>query len=97
MKLALDKFAADESSVSAYIYHRLLGHEVEDVVYRLELPQNFSAPNLPELNRSQVCLKKNLIAIVNYRNNQLIGCLGLCCKTGRSAPTDIDSRTAWHW
>ena len=80
MKLALDKFAADESSVSAYIYHRLLGHEVEDVVYRLELPQNFSAPNLPELNRSQVCLKKNkIITIVICLNNKLICRLGLCC------------------
>ena len=38
MLLALDKFAADESSVSAYIYHGLLGYELEDVVYRLELP-----------------------------------------------------------
>ena len=38
MQSALRKFAVDESSVSAYIYHRLLGHEVEDVVFRLHLP-----------------------------------------------------------
>ena len=56
MQSALRKFAVDESSVSAYIYHRLLGHEVEDVVFRLHLPKHFSAPNLPELNRSQVFL-----------------------------------------
>ena len=80
MKSALDKFAADESSVSAYIYHRLLGHEVEDVVYRLDLPKNFSAPNLPELNRSQVCLKKNkIITTVICLNNKLICRLGICC------------------
>jgi len=54
MQAALRKFAVDESSVSAYIYHRLLGHEVEDVVFRLHLPKHFSAPDLPELNRSQV-------------------------------------------
>ena len=54
MQSALRKFAVDESSVSAYIYHRLLGHEVEDVVFRLHLPKHFSAPDLPELNRSQV-------------------------------------------
>lgn len=29
MQSALRKFAVDESSVSAYIYHRLLGHEVD--------------------------------------------------------------------
>ena len=30
------------------------GHEVEDVLFRSHLPKTFSAPNLPELNRSQV-------------------------------------------
>ncbi|XP_028967713.1 regulator of nonsense transcripts 1 [Galendromus occidentalis] len=54
MQAALRKFAVDEASVSAYIYHRLLGHDVEDIVLRCQLPKQFSAPNLPELNRSQV-------------------------------------------
>ena len=97
MKAALRKFAVEESSVSAYIYHRLLGHEVEDVVYRLDLPEHFSAPNLPELNRSQVRLKKNLILITIYLNNINIICFtGLCCETSRSAPANIDPRSAWH-
>ena len=61
MQSALRKFAVDESSVSAYIYHRLLGHEVEDVVFRLHLPKHFSAPNLPELNRSQVFAVKQAL------------------------------------
>lgn len=54
MQAALRKFAVDESSVSGYIYHRLLGHEIEDVVMRCSLPKLFSAPNLPELNISQL-------------------------------------------
>ena len=54
MQAALRKFAVDDSSVSTYIYHKLLGHEVEDVLFRAHLPKHFSAPNLPELNRSQV-------------------------------------------
>ncbi|CAG0894471.1 unnamed protein product [Darwinula stevensoni] len=54
MQAALRKFAVDDSSVSGYIYHKLLGHEVEDVVFRSHLPKHFSAPNLPDLNRSQV-------------------------------------------
>ncbi|KAK4019881.1 regulator of nonsense transcripts 1 [Daphnia magna] len=61
MQSALRKFAVDESSVSAYIYHRLLGHEVEDVVFRLHLPKHFSAPDLPELNRSQVFAVKQAV------------------------------------
>lgn len=54
MQLALRKFAVDDSSVSGYIYHRLLGHDVEEVLFRCHLPKHFSAPNLPDLNRSQV-------------------------------------------
>ena len=37
-----------------YIFFSLLGHEVEDILFRTHLPKHFSAPNLPELNRSQV-------------------------------------------
>lgn len=54
MQLALRKFAVDENSVSPYIYHRLLGHDVDEVLFRCHLPKHFSAPNLPDLNRSQV-------------------------------------------
>ncbi len=54
MQAALRKFAVDDTSVSAYIYHRLLGHDVDDVLFRTHLPKHFSAPNLPDLNRSQV-------------------------------------------
>lgn len=54
MQTALRRFAVDEHSVSGYIYHRLLGHDVEDVIFKCTLPRHFSAPNLPDLNRSQV-------------------------------------------
>ena len=50
MQASLKKFAVDDSSVSTYIYHKLLGHEVEDVLFRCQLPRHFSAPNLPDLN-----------------------------------------------
>lgn len=39
-----------------YIYHHLLGHEVEAQIVRNTLPRRFGAPGLPELNASQVCL-----------------------------------------
>uniref|UniRef100_T1KCQ8 Uncharacterized protein n=1 Tax=Tetranychus urticae TaxID=32264 RepID=T1KCQ8_TETUR len=48
MQVALRQFAVDESSVSRYIYHRLLGHEIDDFIMRCNLPKHFSAPNLPE-------------------------------------------------
>lgn len=61
MQSALRKFAEDGTSVSAYIYHRLLGHEVEEVLFRCHLPKHFSAPNLPDLNRSQVYAVKHAV------------------------------------
>lgn len=61
MQSALRKFAVDDTSVSGYIYHRLLGHEVEEVLFRCHLPKHFSAPNLPDLNRSQVYAVKHAI------------------------------------
>lgn len=61
MQSALKKFAVDESAVSGYIYHKLLGHEVDDVIMRVNLPKQFSAPNLPELNRSQMYAVKHAI------------------------------------
>ncbi len=59
MQNALRKFAVDESSVSNCIYHCLLGHEVEDVLFRVTPPRQFSAPHLPRLNRSQVYAVKH--------------------------------------
>uniref|UniRef100_A0A7S0NU20 Upf1 domain-containing protein n=1 Tax=Calcidiscus leptoporus TaxID=127549 RepID=A0A7S0NU20_9EUKA len=54
MQTALRTFAVDETSVSGYIYHRLLGHEVEQPPMKTALPRRFGAPGLPELNHSQV-------------------------------------------
>lgn len=54
MQSSMKTFAVDEASVSAYIYHRLLGHEVDEQTLKINLPKRFSAPGLPELNHSQV-------------------------------------------
>uniref|UniRef100_A0A3Q2QSE6 ATP-dependent helicase RENT1 n=1 Tax=Fundulus heteroclitus TaxID=8078 RepID=A0A3Q2QSE6_FUNHE len=54
MQSALKTFAVDETSVSGYIYHKLLGHEVEDVTIKCQLPKRFTAPGLPDLNHSQL-------------------------------------------
>ena len=49
----MKSFALDETSVSGYIYHLLLGHEVEPATVKAKLPAKMSAPNLPDLNHSQ--------------------------------------------
>ncbi|KAJ2720044.1 ATP-dependent RNA helicase [Coemansia sp. Benny D115] len=54
MQSALKRFAVMEASVSEYIYHKLLGHEVEKVELETKMPRQFNAPGLPELNASQI-------------------------------------------
>ncbi|XP_078446418.1 RNA helicase [Wolffia australiana] len=61
MQGAMKTFAVDETSVSGYIYHHLLGHEVESQLVRNTLPRRFGAPGLPELNASQVFAVKSVL------------------------------------
>lgn len=61
MQLAMKTFAVDETSVSGYIYHRLLGHEVEPQVLKTQMPKKFTAPGLPELNHSQVYAVRSVL------------------------------------
>ncbi|QRW14273.1 regulator of nonsense transcripts protein [Ceratobasidium sp. AG-Ba] len=61
MQLAMKTFAIDEKSVSGYIYHKLLGHELEPSVLRTQMPKRFSAPGLPELNHSQMYAVKSVL------------------------------------
>eukprot|EP00760_Papus_ankaliazontas_P009431 PhM_4_TR14077/c6_g2_i1/m.60764/K14326/UPF1, RENT1; regulator of nonsense transcripts 1 len=53
MKQAMRVFACDETSVSAHLYHRLLGHAVEAPTLTVDMPKKVTAPGLPELNPSQ--------------------------------------------
>ncbi|KAH8237739.1 hypothetical protein KR038_010270 [Drosophila bunnanda] len=65
MTRALSKFAIDRNSVSNYIYSRLLGHGRADandeVLFRGPQPKLYSAPHLPDLNRSQVYAVKHAL------------------------------------
>lgn len=61
MQAAMKTFAVDETSISGYIYHRLLGHDVEAQPLRINLPKIFSVPGLPELNHSQVNAVRNVL------------------------------------
>jgi regulator of nonsense transcripts 1 len=53
MQLAMKTFAVDDMSVSGYIFHTLLGHEVQLQPMKTSLPKKWGAPGLPELNSSQ--------------------------------------------
>jgi regulator of nonsense transcripts 1 len=39
MQNAMKAFAVDETSVSGYMYHRLLGHELEPQVIKVTMPK----------------------------------------------------------
>jgi regulator of nonsense transcripts 1 len=61
MQLAMKTFAVDEMSVSGYIFHKLLGHEVAAAPMKIQMPKKFSVPGLPELNGSQVNAVKSVL------------------------------------
>lgn len=61
MQHAMKMFAIEEMSVSGYIFHRLLGHEVASGPMKTQLPRKFSVPGLPELNASQINAVKSVI------------------------------------
>lgn len=50
---ALKEFATEETSVSGYLYHKLLGHDVKNIVFSHEIPTDFSVPGISALNPSQ--------------------------------------------
>lgn len=54
MQNAMKMFAVSVSAVSIYLYHKLLGREIEDQATKVPLPKQLSVPNLPKLNQSQM-------------------------------------------
>nr|POF11623.1 regulator of nonsense transcripts 1 like [Quercus suber] len=61
MQHAMKTFAIDEMSVSGYIFHRLLGHEVAAAPMKVNMPRKFSVPNLPDLNASQISAVRSVL------------------------------------
>ncbi|OAA68701.1 regulator of nonsense [Niveomyces insectorum RCEF 264] len=62
MQIAMKTFAVDEMSVSGYIFHKLLGHEVAVAPMKTSMPKKFTAPALPELNGSQISAIKAVLS-----------------------------------
>jgi regulator of nonsense transcripts 1 len=61
MQAALKTFAVDDTSVSGYLYHRLLGHDVEPQLLKTHIPSSLSVPGLPDLNHSQLAAVRSVI------------------------------------
>lgn len=51
---ALTDFATKEESLSGYLYHKVLGHEVVGVEFTTEIPSKLTVPKLASLNQSQI-------------------------------------------
>lgn len=58
---ALNRLESRERCVSQYIYHKLMGHEIDDILFKIPLPKKYSAPGLPELNHSQISAVKAVL------------------------------------
>jgi len=53
MQMAMKTFAVDETSLSGYLYHRLLGHVLDEPTMLKPPPKKLSVPGLATLNASQ--------------------------------------------
>eukprot|EP00898_Chlorokybus_atmophyticus_P007745 jgi/Chlat1/7972/Chrsp69S00590 len=65
MQMAMKTLAVDETSVSGYLYHRLLGHEVEGAArggMAGPTQKKLSAPGLPELNPPQAYAVRTVLS-----------------------------------
>jgi regulator of nonsense transcripts 1 len=62
MQQALRSFVADDTSVSGYIYHTILGHTVPTPTIRSSPPKKLTAPGLPALNHSQMNAVKKVLS-----------------------------------
>ena len=68
MQHAMKTFAVDDTSVSGYLYHILLGHDVPKQLIKASPPADLRVPNMPALNppqelavRSALCEPLSLI------------------------------------
>lgn len=46
MQAGMKTFAVDETSVSGYVYHKLLGHDVEEQMVKCQLPKRLAEKNI---------------------------------------------------
>jgi regulator of nonsense transcripts 1 len=62
MKKGLRKFETDNTSISSYLYHTILGQKWDKNVLNFSVPEDLSAPGLPVLNYYQCeAIRKALV------------------------------------
>merc|ERR1712146_784504 len=62
MNEALLDFENEESSVSGYLYYKLLGNNIPDQEFKdVEMPRTYSVPGLPEINHSQLSAIRSVL------------------------------------
>lgn len=61
MQNSMKAFAVDEYSVTGYLYHLLLGHDIEPQSLVAPSLSNVNAPNLPKLNHSQAAAVQHVL------------------------------------
>lgn len=62
MQFAMKTFAVDDMSVSGFLFHKLLGHEVAVAQMKTQMPRKFHVAGLPELNHSQITAIKTVLS-----------------------------------
>lgn len=62
MKKGLRKFESENTSISSYLYHTILGQKWDKNEFNFYIPEDLSAPGLPDLNYYQrEAIRKALI------------------------------------
>ncbi|KJH51571.1 hypothetical protein DICVIV_02204 [Dictyocaulus viviparus] len=61
MYQALSTLEKDPHCVSQYIFHKLMGHDIDEILFKVQQPKRLSAPGLPELNHSQMHAVKTVL------------------------------------
>ncbi|CAJ0591094.1 unnamed protein product [Cylicocyclus nassatus] len=54
MYQALNTLEKHPHCVSQYIFRKLMGHDIDEILFKVQQPKRLSAPGLPELNHSQM-------------------------------------------
>jgi regulator of nonsense transcripts 1 len=62
MQRALKLFLVDEFSLTGYLFHLILGHDVEPQTLKIPPTKKLSVPNLPPLNSSQMNAVKAVLS-----------------------------------
>ena len=91
---AMKIFAANESAVSIYLYHKLLGHEIEDPVSRMPLPKQYALSVNMHVTYHHMSLYMQVVCPQSAQAGQLTGA---CDSHGVATSIRTHPGTSRHW